>query len=73
MSRFDNLKIREFTQALLNFIDGSDLPEEVKRLALQEVQYKQEQKARDALMAEIADRDAVEVAKQEVKQDAESV
>ena len=42
-------------------------------MALQEVQYKQEQKARDALMAEIADRDAAEVAKQEVKQDAESV
>lgn len=70
MSRFDNLKIREFTQALLNFIDGSDLPEEVKRMALQEVLTRQEQKARDALLAEIAARDAEE---QEVKQDAESV
>ena len=70
MSRFDNLKIREFTQALLNFIDGSDLPEEVKRMALQEVLTRQEQKARDALLAEIAARDAEE---QEGKQDAESV
>lgn len=70
MSRFDNLKIREFTQALLNFIDGSDLQEEVKRMALQEVLTRQEQKARDALLAEIAARDAEE---QEVKQDAESV
>ena len=70
MSRFDNLKIREFTQALLNFIDGSDLPEEVKRMALQEVLTRQEQKARDALLAEIAARDAEE---QEVKQDEESV
>ena len=70
MSKFKNLRIREFTQAILNFIDGTDLPEEVKRMALQEVLTRQEQKAREALMAEIADRDAAE---QEVKQDAESV
>lgn len=69
-----NLEIREFSQAITNFVDGSGLPEEVKRMALQEVLTRQEQKARDALMAEIADRDAVESEKQkEVKQDAESV
>lgn len=65
-----NLEIREFTQAINNFVDGSGLPEEVKRMALQEVLTRQEQKAREALMAEITDRDAAE---QEVKQDAESV
>lgn len=65
-----NLEIREFTQAINNFVDGSGLPEEVKRMALQEVLTRQEQKAREALMAEIADRDAAE---QEVEQDAESV
>lgn len=69
-----NLEIREFSQAITNFVDGSGLPEEVKRMALQEVLTRQEQKARDALMAEIADRDAAESTKQkEVKQDAESV
>ena len=69
-----NLEIREFSQAITNFVDGSGLPEEVKRMALQEVLTRQEQKARDALLAEIADRDAVESEKQkEVKQDAESV
>ena len=46
------------------------MPEEVKRMALQEVLTRQEAKAREALLAEIADRDAAE---QEVKQDAESV
>ncbi len=65
-----NLEIREFSQAITNFVDSSGLPEEVKRMALQEVLIRQEQKARDALLAEIADRDAAE---QEVKQDAESV
>lgn len=69
-----NLKIKEFSQSITNFVDGSDLPEEVKRLALLEILEKQEQKARNALLAEIADRDATEAAKQkEVKQDAESV
>lgn len=69
-----NLEIREFSQAITNFVDSSGLPEEVKRMALQEMLTRQEQKARDALMAEIANRDAAELAKKgEVKQDAESV
>lgn len=63
-----NLEIREFSQAITNFVDSSGLPEEVKRMALQEVLTRQEQKSRDALLAEIAARDA-----EEVKQDAESV
>lgn len=65
-----NLEIKEFSQAITKFVDESSLPEEVKRLALQEVLTRQEQKAREALMAEIEARDAAE---QEVKQDAESV
>ncbi len=69
-----NLEIKEFTQAINNFVDSSGLPDEVKRMALQEVLTRQEQKARTALLAEIADRDAAESTKQkEVKQDAESV
>ena len=65
-----NLEIKELSQAITNFVDSSGLPEEVKRMALQEVLTRQEAKAREALLAEIADRDAAE---QEVKQDAESV
>lgn len=65
-----NLEIKEFSQAITKFVDGSSLPEEVKRLALQEILTRQEQKARDALLAEIEARDAEE---QEVKQDAESL
>ena len=69
----NNLKIREFSQAITNFVDGSDLTEEVKRMAIQEILIKQEQKARDALLSEIAVRDAEEEKKEEVKDDAESV
>ena len=65
-----NLEIKEFSQAIANFVEAAPLPEEVKRMALQENLARQEQKARDALLAEIAARDAEE---QEVKQDAESV
>ena len=57
--------------AQFNFAEKSDLPEEVKRMALQEILLKQEQKAKDALLAEIAARDAAE--KEEVKDDAEGV
>lgn len=66
-----NLEIREFSQAITNFVEKSDLPEEVKRMVLQEILLKQEQKAKDALLAEIAARDAAE--KEEVKDDAEGV
>lgn len=65
-----NLEIKEFSQAITNFVEASPLPEEVKRMTLQEVLMRQEAKARDALLAEIEARDAAE---QEVKQDAESV
>lgn len=68
-----NLEIREFSQAITNFVDSSGLPEEVKRMALQEVLTRQEQKVRDALLAEIANRDAAEAKQKEVEQDAESV
>ena len=66
-----NLEIREFSQAIINFVDSSGLPEEVKRMAFQEILLKQEQKAKDALLDEIATRDAAE--KEEVRDDAESV
>ena len=66
-----NLEIREFSQAIINFVDSSGSPEEVKRMALQEILLKQEQKAKDALLDEIATRDAAE--KEEVRDDAESV
>ncbi len=65
-----NLEIKEFSQAITNFVEASPLPEEVKRMTLQEVLMRQEAKTRDALLAEIEARDAAE---QEVKQDAESV
>ena len=35
-----NLEIREFSQAIINFVDSSGLPEEVKRMALQEILLK---------------------------------
>lgn len=66
-----NLEIREFSRAIINFVDSSGLPEEVKRMALQEILLKQEQKAKDALLDEIATRDAAE--KEEVRDDAEGV
>ena len=67
-----NLAIAEFKQAIKNFVGRSELPAEVKRMALSEILREVEQESRQALMAEIAARDAAEQEK-EVKQDAESI
>ena len=55
-----NLEIREFSQAITNFVDSSGLPEEVKRMALQDILIKQERRAEEELLMEIAVRDALE-------------
>lgn len=65
-----NLEIAEFKQAIKNFVESAALPVEVKRMALAEILRDVEQESRQALMAEIAARDAAE---QEVKQDAKSI
>lgn len=65
-----NLEIAEFKQAIKNFVGSSELPAEVKRMALTEILREIEQESQRALMTEIAARDAAE---KEVKQDAESV
>lgn len=67
-----NLEIAEFKQAIKNFVAKSELPVEVKRMALSEILREVEQESRQALMAEITARDAAEQEK-EVKKDAESV
>ena len=71
-----NLEIREFSQAITNFVDSSGLPEEVKRMALQDILIKQERRAEEELLMEIAVRVALEKKQKEEKgeeQNAESV
>lgn len=64
-----NLEIAEFRQAIRSFAAKSELPAEVKRMALAEILRDVEEESRQALRAEIAARDA----KEEEQQDAESV
>lgn len=69
-----NLEVKAFSNTITHFVDSYDLPDEVKRMALQEILTKQEQKALNALVAEVEERDAAEAEKQkEVKQDADRV
>lgn len=71
-----NLEIKEFSQAITNFVEASPLPEEVKRMALQDILIKQERRAEEELLMEIAVRDALEKKQKEEKgeeQNAESV
>lgn len=69
-------EIEEFRQAITKFVRNSPLPEEVKRLALQDILIKQERRAEEELLMEIAVRDALEKKQKEEKgeeQNAESV
>lgn len=63
-----NLEIREFSQAIINFVNQSPLPIEVKRLALSDILSQIEPLADNAVKAELATRTAEED-KQKEEQD----
>ena len=56
----ENLKIREFQTAIINFTNASDLPIEVKRLALEEILHQLREGANQRLQEEIRQRDSAE-------------
>lgn len=60
----NNLEIREFSQAIINFVNGSTLPLEVKRLVMADIMHQLDSAANAILQNEIAERDQV-VAKEE--------
>lgn len=64
----NSIEVREFSQAIRNFIKGSQLPAEVKRLALAEILRETEEDARRELIAQVEERD-----RKEGGADAESV
>lgn len=56
----ENLKIREFQTAIVNFTNASDLPIEVKRLAFEEILHQLRDGANQQLQIEIQQRDSAE-------------
>lgn len=52
-----NLEIREFSQAIINFVNQSTLPMEVKRLALKDIMAQVEDETNKVLREEIRDRE----------------
>lgn len=52
-----NLEIREFSQAIINFVNSSQLPVEVKRLAMADILHQIDSAASTILQNEIAERD----------------
>lgn len=60
-----NLEIREFSQAIINFINSSSLPVEVKRLALADILHQLDSAANTAIQGEIVERDRKEKEAQE--------
>ena len=60
-----SLEIREFKQAISNFVASSELPAEVKRLVLKEVLTEQENTTLCVMRDEIEARDLAESAQNE--------
>ena len=52
-----NLEIREFSQAIINFVNKSALPIEVKRLVLKDILAQVEEETTKVLTEEIRDRE----------------
>lgn len=55
-----NLEIREFSQAIINFVNSSALPVEVKRLALSDIMHQLDSASNTAIQGEIVERDRKE-------------
>lgn len=55
-----NLRIREFKISIENYVNGSDLPPEVKRMVLKEIYESVSAEADKAISMEIAERDEKE-------------
>lgn len=53
-----NLKIREFKITLENYIKSSDLPPEVKRMALKEIYQNASEEADSAVREELTERNS---------------
>ena len=49
----NNLQIREFSQSIINFVNASQLPIEVKRLALKDILSQVEAETNKVLQSEL--------------------
>ena len=65
---YPNIEIIEFKKNITAYVEKSPLPEEVKRMVLEDILVEQEKKTVETLKREIAERD-----KKEAEESAESV
>lgn len=59
-----NLQIREFSQSIINFVNQSQLPMEVKRIALLDILRQVETEANEVIRSEIEARNKAEKTQQ---------
>ena len=64
-----NLEIREFSQAIINFVNQSTLPMEVKRLALKDIIAQIETETNKVLTEELKAREAAQREADEAKKE----
>ena len=65
----NSLQIREFSQSIINFVNASQLPIEVKRLALKDILSQVEAETNKVLTEEIRDREEKQGEKDEAKKE----
>lgn len=63
-----NLEIREFSQAIINYVNSSRLPIEVKRLALSDIMHQLDSAANTILQNEISERNRKEKEEKEAEE-----
>ena len=56
----NSLEIKEFKQAIVNYVQGNPLPDEVKRMVLAEIMREQEERTLLTIKREIEQRDIEE-------------
>lgn len=64
-----NLEIREFSQAIINFVNSSTIPIEVKRIALKDILAQVEEEANKVLTEELKAREAAQREADEAKKE----
>lgn len=68
-----NLEIREFSQAIINFVNSSTIPMEVKRIALKDILTQVEEEANKVLTEELKAREAAQREADEAKKEEREV
>lgn len=62
----NSLEVKEFEQAIISFVNENKIPDEVKRIILENILYQQEKMALESIKKEIKERENTDKNKNKV-------